>query len=256
MRKLFLLKGGIGDFLQCIPFIKASKHNIPFMCVTHLKGAKLFFDAIGIQLEKLFLFQSEEEKIKLLNSLPKTIEYLRCPRTQYFDKNPFNIENPLFENNKPIVGFHINGSSYAIETQRKFGMILKSIPAQVIKGLISEEYNVLVFGLKEEIYSIGLEESESLRLIAHENPAKSLAYVQQCRAVVASDSGIKTMSSMLKIPTIVWLGDYQDPPRDQMFIDPYVRDGVMQTFRYKNLDADLERGLKTTKEFLTQRLDK
>jgi len=135
-------------------------------------------------------------------------------------------------------------------------MILKSIPAQVIKDLISEKYNVLVFGLKEEIYSIGLEESESLRLIAHENPAKSLAYVQQCRAVVASDSGIKTMSSMLKIPTMVWLGDYQDPPRDQMFIDPYVRDGVMQTFRYKNLDADLERGLKTTKEFLTQRLDK
>jgi hypothetical protein len=41
-----------------------------------------------------------------------------------------------------------------------------------------------------------------------------------------------------------------------MFIDPYVRDGVMQTFRYKNLDADLERGLKITKEFLTQRLDK
>jgi len=256
MSKLFLLEGGIGDFLQCIPFIKASKHGIPYICVTHLRGAKLFFDTIGIQLERLFLFHSEEEKIKLLKDFPKTIEYLRCPRTQYFEKNPFNIENSLFKNDKPVVGFHINGSSYAIKTQTQFGMILKSIPIQVITELISENYNAIIFGLKEEIYQIGLKESENLRLIADENPAKSLAYVQQCQVVVASDSGIKTMSAMLKIPTMVWLGDYKDPPRDQMFIDPYVRDGVIQTFRYKNLDVDLAKGLKITKEFLTQRLNK
>ena len=129
-------------------------------------------------------------------------------------------------------------------------MILKSIPAKVIKDLISDHYNVMVFGLPHEIEPIGLIETDTVRLITHENPAKSLAYVQQCNAIIASDSGIKTMSSMLKIPTMVWLGDYQDPPRDQMFIDPYISDGVMQAFRYKDINAQYSEGIRLSKDFL------
>ncbi len=250
MGQVVLLQGGIGDFLQCIPFIKANKHGTRYACITHLKGAKQFFEAIGIELESLSIFKSEKEKIKLLNSLPRDTQYFSCPRTQYFDVNPFDIEEPLFDNGKPVVGIHINGSAYAIKTQKKFGLTLKAIPAKVIKQLVSDNYNVIVFGLRDEIEPIGLIESDTLRLIINENPAKSLAYVQQCNSVIASDSGIKTMSSMLKIPTMVWLGDYQDHPRDQMFIDPYVSDGVMRIFRYKDVNAQFNDGIKQSKDFL------
>ena len=133
-------------------------------------------------------------------------------------------------------------------------MILKSIPARVIKELISDDYNLMVFGLEEELQPIGLEVGENLQLISYKNPAKSLAYVSQCDAFVGSDSAFKTLSSMMKIPTFVWLGDYIDPPRDDMFINPYIEDKVIEVFRYKDVDAQFDRGITMTKEFLKRAL--
>jgi len=63
------------------------------------------------------------------------------------------------------------------------------------------------------------------------------------------------MSSMLKIPTFVWLGDYPDGPRDNGFINPYIMDGVMKDFRYKNQEQEFDNGLAMTKEFLKPHLE-
>jgi len=253
MDQVILLLGGIGDFLQCLPFIDANKDKpYRYACVSHLKGAKEFWNAVGLELEGLFIFKNMDEQNQILNALPKSVKYVHCPRAQYFPEFPFNLEKPLFTNGKPVVGVHINGSAFAIDTQKRFGMILKSIPAKVIKELKSKEYNLMVFGLEEELRGTGLRQSETLKFVCHENPAKSLAYVNQCHAVVGSDSGIKTLSSMMKIPTFVWLGDYHDEPRDQMFIDPYIKDGVMKVFRYKDVNAQFERGMEMTKEFLAE----
>jgi hypothetical protein len=250
MEQVILLQGGMGDFLQYIPFIKTNKHNFRYACVTHLNSAKQFFDAIEIELESLVIFKTEEEKINLLRDLPGNIQYLNCPRSKYLEKNPFNSEERLFDNGKPVVGIHINGSAYSIQIQKNFGLPIKSIPAKVIKELMSNNYNLIVFGLKSELDPIGLIESDTLRLITNDNPAKSLAYVLQCNAVIASDSAIKTMSSMSRIPTMVWLGDYLDSQRDKMFIEPYVADGVMHVFRYKDVNAQFSHGIRQSKDFL------
>jgi len=253
MGQIVLLQGGIGDFLQCLPFMDANKKNhIQYCCVTHLKGAKEFLNTVGIDPSALFIFKTMEEQNQVLNALPRSEQYVHCPRTQYFDIFPFNHEKPLFDNGKPVVGVHVNGSAFSIDTQRKFGMILKSIPAKVIKELKSKDYNLMVFGLDEELRGMGIRQSDTLKFVSDPNPAKSLAYVGQCAAVIGSDSGIKTMSSMNRIPTFVWLGDYHDEPRDQNFIDPYVKDGVMEVFRYKDVEANFGRGMKMTKEFLAR----
>ena len=253
MGQIVLLQGGVGDFLQCLPFIDANKkNNIRYCCVTHLKGAKDFWDTVGIQPEALFIFKTLDEQNQVLNALPRSEQYVLCPRTKYFDIFPFDHEKPLFNNGKPVVGVHVNGSSFSIDTQKKFGMILKSIPARVIKVLKSKDYNLMVFGLEEELKGMGIRQSETLKFVCDPNPAKSLAYVGQCTAVIGSDSGIKTMSSMNRIPTFVWLGDYRDEPRDQNFIEPYIKDGVMKVFRYKDVDAQFERGMTMTKEFLQE----
>jgi len=255
MEQIILLQGGIGDFLQCLPFIDANKDkDYKYACVTHLKGAKTFFDAIGLTLEGLFIFKTQEEQIEIFNALPKSIRYVHCPRAQYFDIFPFDIEKPLFKNNKPVLGIHINGSAYSISVQKKFGIVPKNIPVKVIKGLISDAYNIMLFGSPEEVSGMGIEETDELKHICFDNIAKSLAYVQQCNFVVASDSGIKTFSSMVKIPTFVWLGDYEDGPRDQMFIDPYVNDGVMRVFRYKDVHTQFNEGMLRTKAFLSSKL--
>jgi len=253
MGQIVLLQGGIGDFLQCLPFIDANKkNNIQYCCVTHLKGAKEFLDTIGVQPSAFFIFKTMDEQNQVLNALPKTEQYVHCPRTQYFDAYPFDIGPLLFTNGKPTIGVHVNGSAFSIDTQKKFGMILKSIPARVIKELKSKDYNLMVFGLEEELKGMGIRQSETLKFVCDPNPAKSLGFVGQCRAVIGSDSGIKTMSSMNRIPTFVWLGDYRDEARDQNFIDPYIKDGVMKVFRYKDVEAQFERGMTMTKQFLEE----
>jgi len=253
MGQIVLLQGGIGDFLQCLPFIDANKKNhIRYCVVSHLKGAQAFFDTIGIKPEHLFIFKTLDEQNQILNALPRSEQYVLCPRTQYFDTYPFDIGPLLFTNGKPTIGVHVNGSEFSIDTQKKFGMILKSIPARVIRELKSKEYNLMVFGLEEDLKGMGIRQSETLKFVCDPNPAKSLGFVGQCRAVIGSDSGIKTMSSMNRIPTFVWLGDYRDEPRDQNFIDPYIKDGVIKVFRYKDVDAQFDRGMAMTKEFLQE----
>jgi hypothetical protein len=253
MEQIVLLLGGIGDFLQYIPFIDANRQNpIRYRVVSHLKGAPAFFQTIGIKPESISIFSTLDEQNKILQSFPPHHQIIQCPRFQYFDTYPFDHQKPLFTNCRPTVGVHIGGSSFSIDTQKKFGMILKSIPAKVIEGLRSKDYNLMVFGLEEELKGMEIKQSETLKFICDENPAKSLAYVNQCHAVVGSDSGIKTMSSMNRIPTFVWLGDYRDDPRDQLFIEPYIKDGVMDVFRYKDVGKQFEQGMTMTKEFLSE----
>ena len=55
MDKIYLLDGGIGDFLQCIPFINAGKHNnVKYGVITHLLNASKFFEAIGVKPEFIY----------------------------------------------------------------------------------------------------------------------------------------------------------------------------------------------------------
>jgi hypothetical protein len=67
-------------------------------------------------------------------------QIIDCPRYQYFEKYPFNNVPAIFDKNKPTVGIHINGSAFSIRSQKKVGVILKSLPARLIKDLISDEY--------------------------------------------------------------------------------------------------------------------
>ena len=58
------------------------------------------------------------------------------------------------------------------------------------------------------------------------------------------------MSSMLKIPTFVWMSDHADYFRDVVFISPYVDDGVMKVFKYRNSADQFYEGMNATHEFL------
>ena len=57
---------------------------------------------------------------------------------------------------------------------------------------------------------------------------------------------------MLRIPTFVWMADNIDDFRDKIFIDQYVKDGIMKTFKYKDAFAEFDEGIKQTMEFLNE----
>jgi hypothetical protein len=156
----------------------------------------------------------------------------------------------VFNNGRKTIGVHLNGSKNSLDTRIKQGKPPKELPPKIVEDL--SEYNVLLFGLPEEVQATGLVQSDTVKFITYLDIYQSLSYVAQCDAMVASDSSIKSMSSMLRIPTFLWMGDNEDYWRDLYFVDPYVQAGVMKAFRYVFAaeDREYQRGLQLTKEYL------
>ena len=217
--------------------------------MNHYKGAKELLKALGIKPEYTFYYKNDIQKLELLRGMGLKEPMQSVPRTKYFNHNPFPKQNPLFDNNKPVIGVHLCGSKFSSNNAHKAGVQNKTIPADIIHHL-SHEYNVMLFGLPEEVITLNLKQSNNLKFVTFLDIAKSLSYVGQCHAVVAADSSIKTMSSMLKIPTFVWMADHADYFRDAVFISPYVDDGVMKVYRYKDAFKEVNEGIKATQDFL------
>jgi len=246
---LFYSEGGIGDTLQHLPFMVLNKHNkLRYCMMNHYKGARDILRIVGVKPEYTFYYRNDAQKLELLKNMGLKEPMQLVPRTKYFSYNPFPSVKPLFTDNKPVIGLHLCGSKFSTDEYTKNGLATKAIPSSIINQL--KDYNVILFGLPEEIARLPIRQSDSLKFITYINPAKSLAYVEQCNAVIGADSSIKTMSSMLKIPTFVWLADHVDHFRDTVFINPYVDDGVMKTFKYKNAFSQFEAGIDATHDFL------
>lgn len=251
--KNLILNGGIGDFLQFIPYLlspEASGHAV--YVATHQRGVENLFSTLKIPVIKYFYFSNTDEKNIINQELNRISGIQQPPRAHYFKSNPFPTKPHIFSSSNKVIGVHLGGSSYSINIQKSLGIPTKNIPSNILEFLHSLNYNILVFGTKSELSSLKISNSENIKLISEDRIYDSLSYVAKCDAFVGSDSAFKTLSAMLKIPTIVWLGDYKDEFRDRTFITPYVTAGTMEVYRYTNLleSSQLELGLNCTKRFI------
>ena len=229
----YAVKGGIGDFLQCLPFM-LSRPDDGYYVSTHYNDATLFFKRLGIDVREV--------------PLGKMPDVLECPRQMFFDENPFPTVLPIFSGARPVIGVHLGASSYSLSVEERFGFPRKSLPRSFLKGLVSPHYNFLVFGSPKELENLGA--IDGVSLVWADNIIRSLSHVAECSALIGSDSAFKTMSSMLRIPTIVLMGDYRDDHRDKRFINPYVREGAMSVFRYRDLTFEVNEAVRFCREQL------
>lgn len=214
----FAVKGGIGDFLQCLPFMMAHPENL-YLVASHYDRVVEFFESFGIDVEELSLGQ--------LSGIDE------CPRKLFFDRNPFPGRKPICNGNRPVVGVHLGGSGYSLSVEKRFGFPPKALPRSLLEGIILPGYDFLVFGSLEELDELGA--IDGARRVWNRNVITNLSHVAECSAFIGSDSAFKTMSAMLRIPTIVLMGDYKDEHRDKRFIGPYIDAGVMSAWRYRDL---------------------
>ena len=250
-KSLLIAEGGLGDFLQFLPFMLANKPNRPrYLVLVHFKGVQDLFKKFGIKVERFVTYTLDDEKAKKWQELDVKEAFSQVPRTLFFESNPFKPQKPVFNNGRKTIGIHLNGSKNSLDTRIKQGKPPKELPPRIVGDL--SEYNILLFGLPEEVQATGLKQSDTVKFITYLDIYQSLSYVAQCDAMVASDSSIKSMSSMLRIPTFLWMGDNEDYWRDLYFVDPYVKEGVMKTFRYvfAGEDREYQRGLQLTKDYL------
>jgi hypothetical protein len=251
----FLIEGGIGDFLQNLPFVLANRsQNYRYFVLTHFTDAHVFFDTIRQPIQQFFFYSDLNQLKEARASLAKMSNCIRCPRSKYLSNINLVSRKLLFKDTKPVVGVHVGGSEFSIKTLKQFGHVSKALPPSLPIRLLSDTMNVQLFGSEAEISKMKLHERKNFKIVCDRNIMFSLSYVAQCTFFVGSDSVFKTMSSMLKIPTIVWLGDYRDDFRDQMFINPYLSDGVMSVIRYRNLESqeEFDRAIDLTKEILSK----
>lgn len=231
------VKGGIGDFLQCLPFMLANPDR-RYLVASHHDRVVEFFAAVGVSVEEV--------------SLGRLGGIDLCPRRRFFDSNPFpKPAQPLFTDGRPVIGVHLGGSGYSLSVEQRFGFPSKALPLSVLAMLMegNDEHNFLLFGSRHELAAFfydlqvprhwqGKPDIERLKMVCADKVTDSLSRVAECSALVGSDSAFKTMSAMLQIPTVVWVGAYVDRFRDENFIEPYVEAGVMSTFCYNDLTND------------------
>lgn len=245
------IRGGVGDFLQCLPYATSNAEGNEFFIHTHFKGASSFFEEFGID-GKYFYFQNAQEHDAGVDEIlsfcdPKVrTNFKECPRNFYFEcqfsKEALACAEDLtnsFPEKKPIIGIHPFGSGFSKDIYSRFNLPVKFIPAEIIAELINKNknFNFFIFGSPKEFAEWGsVGDFDCVRFVSFDNIVNSLACVKHCSKLLGTDSCFKTMSSSHRIKTYCLVGDFDDQTRDFYFIDEYVKDGVMKTFRYKNLE--------------------
>jgi len=242
----YILEGGLGDFLQFLPFVQVYPEN-KYILLCHFKGAKELCKALKIKPIQIEYYATEEEKPLAVKRLKQ--KGLHCPRAKYFDKNPFPPAKPLFTDGRPVVGIHLHASKIAQFWLKKLNLQPKNLPIPIVEEL-AKDYNIILFGLPDDLMATKIKQSDRIKFVCFLDIAKSFSYVSQCNALVGSDSCFKTLSVMQGIPTFVWIGDHEDGFRDQYFVDPYIKDGTMGQYRFHILADEYEPALAATKEYL------
>lgn len=258
----YYLRGGIGDLLQSLWFIK-NNPNEQYLVHAHYKNIKEIFDHYGVQNSHFYLFNDAEshnievDQIKEDHAKNDQSEIKETPRAFYSDLD-FGIEANeeaqqlinSFPEKKKIIGIHPFRSQFAVSIYNNFNLPAKIIPSEITETIIQGQENYIIFGSKKELEDYGVKETSNVKFVCFDNILSSLSCVKYCSSLIGLDSGFKTASSMQRINTICIIGDFEDPTRDAFFINQYFKDGIMKVFKTKNLETDKEEILNFIKQNL------
>ena len=225
------IQGGIGDFLQFLPFILKHK-SYSYTVLTHFLYAESFFKILGVKIKKYYFYTNWEDYVEIRDKLQKVPDTYVCPRTLFFKTNPF-ISTKKKALKKPyVIGIHMGSSKLAAGKALSTDFVLK-----LLTWLMHAKYKIILFGTKKELKSLHIKTHRAISLAQDQNVIKNLSLVHQCDLMIASDSAFKTMASMLKIPSVVLHKDNANHFRDRTFIEPYVKARCMSVYKYKSLEG-------------------
>lgn len=224
------IHGGIGDFLQHLPFILKNKSS-RYIVATHFKGAPSFFKSLKVKVDRYYFYSNIEEYRAIRNFLKEHKHSYICPRALFFKVFPFDKLKALHHTQGKWVGIHPGASSLGS---------YKAIPVEFIKMLVrylnQEGFKVILFGTKHELSKMQRLKNKNTLFASDTNIIKNLSRVDHCDFFIGSDSVFKTMASMLKKPTIVLHQKHKNNFRDRVFIKPYINEHMMFVHPYTNFN--------------------
>ena len=232
-KKYYLeIHGGVGDFLQHLPFVLKNK-SAKYIVATHFLAAKAFFESLGIQVSKYYFYNNADEYRAIRQELRKLSHSYWCPKQVFFDVMPFKVEKKPKLKTDIVIGLQI-GSSRLTNSPLSIKFALK-----LVHALLNMRCSIILFGTKKEIDQLKLKASKGLFFATDKDITKNLSLVQFCDLLIGGESVFKTMSSMSKIKTLVIHEDNNNRFRDRVFTYPYIREGVMHVYKYKDLENEI-----------------
>jgi hypothetical protein len=224
------IHGGIGDFLQHLPFILNNK-SAHYIVATHFKGAPSFFKSLNIKVDQYYFYSNKEEYRAIRNLIRKHGHTYVCPRTLFFKASPFGNPVTSKHTKRKTIGIHAGASSLGSH---------KAIPGGFTNELLAylnrENYKIILFGTTKELSQMQTFKNKDIVFASDKNIIKNLALVNDCDLLIGSDSVFKTMASMLKKPTIVLHQNIKNNFRDRVFITPYINEQLMYVYKYTNFN--------------------
>ena len=240
------IHGGIGDFLQHLPFILQNK-SARYIVATHFKGAQAFFKSLNIKVEQYYFYSKKEEYREIRNLLKQNEHSYICPRALFFKSSPFGTTRLLKNTKRKTIGIHQGASVLAS---------YKAIPVEFIKTLVEylkkEGFKVILFGTKKELSKMQSLKDKDTLFASNTNIIKNLSRVEHCDFFIGSDSVFKTMASMLKKPTVVLHQNHKNNFRDRVFITPYIREHMMHVYQYTNFN---KREMQSALQFISKMIN-
>jgi len=226
------IHGGVGDFLQHLPFLLKHK-SAKYIVATHFLAAKDFFETLGIHVSQYYFYNNADEYRIIRHKLKKIKYSYWCPKQIFFDAVPFKAQERFKLKTNVVIGLQI-GSSRLTNSPLSIKFALK-----LIDVLLGIGCSLILFGTKKEIDQLKLKPKKELFFATNKDITKNLSLVQFCDLLIGGESVFKTMSSMSKIKTLVIHEDNNNRFRDRVFTNPYIQTGVMNVYKYKNLDREI-----------------
>jgi len=279
LKYVYSFIGGIGDFLSCISAFENLKdlhdiEDVKIFLFSHYDDIEYLSINLPFEHECIIFSNNDDLKDKyekflatykesFIEKIEPDLTNLHPDLSSYIPEECVNSSFKMIEKScdilkqkdVDIVAVHLSGSKFSTSVLNAANKPNKFVPhsriAELIRGVHSLRNNTMfyIFGSKDEEHIYDFIKERLPRKctfpVFGSRIWTSLALARNCNAAVCSDSAIKTMTCIEKIPTVVFLGNYEDPIRDKVFIDPYVKEGFMQLVKFKKeIDSeDIEKAI-------------
>lgn len=256
------VRGGIGDILQSWNYIQ-SNPDLEYIVHSHYSNVKEIFEYLKAKNCHFYSFSDFSSHNEQVDAIVKDFgqgvqqETVDIPRVFYSTFQFSFVDEELslsafesFEKEQYTVGIHPFRSGFARSVYKDHGLPCDVMHSEILEALIEPDKNYLIFGSDNELKEVELKESDNVKFVSFNSILTSLNTVKYCKKFIGLDSCFKSMSSMQRIPTLCIIGDFQDEVRDKMFLNQYVKDGVMDTVRVRNLVLEEDMVIDRIKTFI------
>lgn len=238
-----IVVGGIGDLILSIDSIR---EDIPLCIRTHSNIDTINKIIIDLGVHKDPYTISMET---MVNINYNTLVLPKEPFTRWTvpSKEIDRIKNSIKDINsdKKKIIIHPFGSNWSKSFALYYNLPQKNIPVEIIDNLsveLRKNHILYIAGTKEELLNYNCMSGYNIHKIVLEDTWTGIALASLCNAMIGSDSSIKTFTASKRIPSFVFVGAYEDKIRDDIFINPYIKENVIRKIslvNYENICTDL-----------------